>query len=454
MMEKKNRLPGRNLRRFVTLALLLVFCFAAVCARASMLLPDMTPLETPETEGVLRVGRVLPLSDGSLVIGGQMQYPEEYRQPYRTDYEDPREKIRNDAIAMRINPGGEVLWTIRLGDPQANNFLSPMGLLPDGRILMSFYAEDSSFGDRYFIVGLDGVAEEMLPWRTLAAHFSPRSMTLMPESGYLGGDSSVVDFYYDSHTGRLEKAGVQFSREMALLDFDLNEVWRVDFSELGPWVGNKNAFEVSDGIMLLGSESTFDQVGKPTQYFTSIVKLDKKTGEILWQITDEPRRDGFFGASWLLETQDGAMLITGAYLEEGSTYPKDGWVTTLTKITSDGVPVWTKHYEHMGFTALFEIMPFEKGYVIMGIRESDLGGYTLLYVDAEGEPLGTMVFDFNQGTNGLASWILLTMTAAADGTVYVSGPAVQLYDPVKQTGGGITGSFLGVLKEEFFTMIE
>ena len=247
--------------------------------------PGATMLEAPDGEGLLYIQRVLPLSDGSIIVGGQVQYPGQYRQGYKSGYADLRYMVRNDGIAMGMDPNGKELWRIRLGDPHADNSLKPVGLLPDGRILMGFVAEDSTFGDRFFIVGMDGVVEEMLPWKTLAAHYPPRSMVLMPQSGYLGGDSTVVDDYYDYHTGRPENPGVLHSREMTLLDFDLNVVWRRDTLPLGPWFGNHHyPVEVKDGIVMYGLGQTVesDAASKQPLLFTSVVKLDKRTGEVLW----------------------------------------------------------------------------------------------------------------------------------------------------------------------------
>lgn len=442
----------KSLRCSVALAMILSLCLAATCAQAGAMPPGAVMLEVPETGGLFHIGDIMPLADGSVIVGGQVQYPGEYRIPYRSDYSNPRDKVRNDAIAMCIDPDGKVIWTIRLGDPQATNFLRPMGLLPDGRILMTFSADDSSFGSRFFIVGLDGVAEEMLPWKTLAAYFTPRSMSLMPESGYLGGDSSIVDDYYDFRTGRMEYPYSEDNRVMTLLDFDLNAVWQIDLSPLGAQIGNYNKMEIFDGFILLGTESTAgpDMTIGLAPAYTSVIKIDKKTGDILWQLTDEPRTNGMIGATSLVETPDGSMLFTGAYLAPGETLDEGEGLAALTKITPDGVPVWTKRYESMDIESMFDIIPFEDGYVMVGRRQNTLEEFTLLYVDMNGEPLGALYIDEEAGH--VTDWPYLA--AAPDGTVYIAGSIQTPYDRETGTRGDLIGSYLSVLKAEYFTMPE
>ncbi|MCL1854774.1 MAG: hypothetical protein FWF86_03490 [Clostridia bacterium] len=409
-------------------------------------------LEVPDVEGLLSIGGILPLSDGSVVIGGQVQYPGEYREGYMGGNVDLQYMVRNDAIAMQIDASGKELWRSRLGDPHADNYFNPVGLLSDGRILMWFVAEDSTFGDRFFIVGLDGVVEEMLPWRTLAAHFPPRSMVLMPESGYLGGDSTVVDFYYDYHTDQLEKSGLQYSREMTLLDFDLNVVWCKDMSPLGPAFGNNHyAVEVTDGIIMHGLGQTVvpDAASEQPLFFTSVVKLDKQTGEVLWQLTDEPRENGM-GAWAITETQDGSLLFTGAYLEPGQLLDEDETLHTLTKVTGEGVPVWTKRYENIDTQMLYRIVPFQDGYLLLGSKWDKYYTYTLFYVDADGELLGALTIEPEE--DRIPGWP--SLMAAPDGTVYISGSITTPYDEETETRGDLIGSFLGILKSEYFSELE
>jgi len=389
------------------IALFLTLCLPAACAQAGAMPPGGEMLEVFGTEGLLNIGSILPLPDGGLIIGGQTQYPGEYRQGYRGGSADMRYMVRNDAIAMRMDPAGRELWRIRLGDPHANNSLNPVGLLPDRRILMWFVADDTTFGDRYFIAGPDGVVEEMLPWRTMADIYPPRSMVLMPESGYLGGDSTIVDDYYDYHTGRSESPGAPHSREMTLLDFDLNLVWSRDTLPLGPWFGNHHyPVEVRDGIVLYGMSLTAVPDGSPEEplFFTSVVKLDKGTGETVWRLTDEPRSNerGMYGARSLVETPDGSLLFTGAYLEQGRILGGDEALHTLTKLT------------------------------------------------AEGELLGTLAI--GPEADRAPGW--LSLTAVPDGTVYISGPITTPYGEETETGGDLIGSFLGTLRPEYFTSPE
>lgn len=445
------RTQNQNYKRLPLLALCLVMLLAATGAQASELSLDEMLLEAPDTEGSLQIVSIRLLEDGSRLLGGQVLYPGEYRQPYRANYVDKEDTIRNDAFAMRMAPDGEVIWTLRLGDPQADNYFRTVGTLPDGRILMDFRADDSTFGDRCFIIGLDGVVEDMLSWRDLAEHYSPRSIMFMPQSGYLGGDSTVVDDYYDQRTGRYDEAYSTYDRVMTLLDFDMNVVWQQDFASLGDGIGNNDAMEGKDGIYLYGSEGSNAMAADKEQYlgYTSVLKLDKDTGEILWHLTDAPR-DDHYGANRLLETQDGGLLFIGAYLPDGEVYEVGDQIRTLTRLSPEGEHLWTKRYDLPDNLWLRDIVPFEDGYVLVGSRWSAFDSYMLIYVRADGEPLGTLTFEETQER----AVSMLVLDAAQDGKVYLSGTVHKPNDDLPRRRDELTGLFFGELKLEYFTMHE
>jgi len=256
----------------------------------------------------------------------------------------------------------------------------------------------------------------------------------------LGGDSTVVDNYYEYHTGQWGTFPNTQNQEMALLDFDLNEVWRIDLLPLDSIVNDYLAVEVSDGIVLLGM--TWESSA------TSVIKLDKLTGEVLWHLTDEPRNDASAGAYALAETTDGALLFTGAFLEPDWTLDEDERLVTLTKVTADGAHLWTKRYEDMDLLVLYNIVPFQDGYVMRGIRQSSWNSFLLLYVDADGELLGTLAID--EEADRMSVWPLLT--AAPDGTVYISSALEAAYDREKAFRGEPLGSYLGILQPEYFSI--
>lgn len=435
--------------RWLTLcALLCMCCSLPAFAGADAVLPGATLLEIPDMEGVLRIGTILPLEDGSIVIGGQVQYPGEAREPYNAMYDSPYATVRNDAIMMKMDGAGRIRWHIMLGDPQASNFFSPRGCLPDGRILTSFAATDSTFGDRYFIMNLDGVAEEMLPWQTLATHFPPNSMTLLPDTGYLGSDSNLVDDYYDSHSGVMEDPARWHRREMTLLDFDLQEVWKIDLSPLGETPNLYAAEGISDGIILLGEEAIAVDGSDAYEWCTSVIKLDKATGDILWQLTDTPRV-GWTGASDALELPDGDILFAGRYLAEGETVGEDEQLATLTKITPAGEVVWTRRYDDLGIYWMRDIVPLGDGYAMVGRTQSDAYGYIVLHVGEDGELLGTLTMEHE--VDRMSTWA--SLTPAPDGTVYISGVLYRSLHPQNKEGRDVSGSFLGTLSVEDFVPV-
>lgn len=429
--------------------LCLAVCLTVSGALAGPIPPDAMMLEVPETGGVLYASGPLALPDGDLLIGGQVQYPGEVRVPHWANYEDPQFIVRNDAIIMRMKPDGTVRWSIRVGDPQADNFMGPTGVLWDGRFLITFQAEDSTFGDQRFIVSEDGHIEETIPFWKIADHYAPRSNTYLPGTGFLGGDSTVVDDDYDRYSGRMEDPTAWLNRDMTLLDLDLNVVWQINLSPLGPRPGNYNAQEVAGGILLLGDEALAERESPQVQYeyrwCTSVVLLDKQTGEILWQLTDA-HREGRSGANSAVETPDGALLFTGAYLESGQTLGEDEDLATLTKLTMDGEPLWTKRYEDLDVGSLMNIVPFAEGYAMIGTRLNALDSFIVLYVDEDGEVLGTLALDPDD--KQMPGWVMLT--EGLSGTVYLSGPVRTLYDRETGTGGELVGSFLSVLEEAHF----
>ena len=112
------------------------------------------------------------------------------------------------------------------------------------------------------------------------------------------------------------------------------------------------------------------------------------------------------------------------------------------------MPVWTKHYEDMDLVALYNIVPFGDGYVMRGIRQSSWNSFLLLYVDADGELLGTLAI----GEEAERVPVAPLLAAAPDGTVYIYGSLQTAFDRKKEFRGEPIGSYLGILEVEHFSL--
>ena len=305
-----------------------------------------------------------PLEDGSIVLAGQLRHHGQYRDmPENTGYEFKELEILNDAAAVYLAPDGTKRWEIRLADPQAENMFYCQGLLPDGRLLMTFRAYDSkSFGSHHFIVSLDGVVEEMLPTKKISETTSPIGLTLMSE-GFLSDGSRYVDDIY----------GTEYPTIIIMRDFELNELWRYDYSSDSTIGYIGSITERPDGYIIGGyGEERND--GNPASF---ILKLNRN-GELLWQSTEIPIGYDLCSPCF---PEDGGMIFSGIDSPGHS---------SLIKLDDNGKLVWSIPIDEVrvisGATALGD------GYVLTGNVSEDtmVHEYLLLYVDSEGKTIGSL----------------------------------------------------------------
>lgn len=378
----------------------------------------------------------LPLPDGGKVLSGDVEYPGQYRDAYKSSYANPEDMRRNEAYALCLEPDGTVRWELRLADPQADNSFGLYGLLPDGRILLCFHVYDTSFGPKYFLVRQDGFVESMLEHRMLSEAFTPLSLMLMP-NGYLGGDSTAVDDHYDSYYDMWAVSIDERDRHMTLLDFDLNPIWTLD---MAPYTGkamNQDALGLRDGTLVYGNSSHTDDAGP--QAFAMKVRPD---GSVAWQYNGGETDYAFIGDA--AETDDGVLLVENSYGPEGDL----PCISRLIALSSEGEVRFTvdldKEEALTGMDYFGRIVPLGDGFVLRGSTQTR--DETLLaHLDTQGTLMGTLRLSSEADRT---AWYGLT--AGADGKTYVSGMVTELRDETTGRTGDSIGFFYAELLPESF----
>lgn len=397
---------------------ILLLCFLLAAQASAERLPTGAQFYNGTTRP-MQVSTLTPLPDGGVVLAGSIRHPGEYRDmPENLGYEYKEDEILVDAAAVCLEPDGTTRWSLRLADPQAENNFYCLGLMPDGRLLFGFGTADSkSFGSQHFIVGTDGIVEEMLSARKLAEIVPPRSLQLLP-SGYLSDGNAPVD----------EVFGSDYPRAAVFLDFDFNELWRIDYGDK-PW-GAYGMVERLDGYYLGGSFPVDND-----HWALSLLKLDRK-GDILWEFTEEPVLANTF--AWpLLFPPDGGVMFVGTYTPERT--PENSGVApspmTLTKLDENGKFLWSNVYEDI---YIGSAVALGDGYVLCAYPKSDSTSQevTLLYTDAEGEILGKLPISGSEDRIPIG----VGLVAGEDGSVYVYS---NLAAPDYFKGGGPWPNVLG-----------
>lgn len=387
----------------------------------------------------MHVGGLEPLPDGGVVLSGWLTYPGTERDLDSIGYENPVDAQDYDGFAVRLD-GGRETWSLRLGDPQAINSMICRGLLPDGRLLMTLYGNDQeTFGTQHYIVGQDGIVEEMLPAKKLAAYLPPKGIELT-RSGYLGGGALgiPVDNIF----------GENYPQDLVMLDFDLTERWRVE--DIGTMMGILYTAEAEDGSVFIARSDEHNTAAAPGQYgFAFTLTKLSADGKTLWTYEDSKADGPFLYGSEMLPTRDGGVLMLGTYVAEGeaNVLPDRGAAPTLTAFDKDGKPQWTKDYGDV-LSYVGSAIPFGEGLLISGATSiyHMAQQHALLYVSAEdGELLappmpvhGGLSREPDGGEHGLAEWAMETVPGLApteDGGAYVYGMMNDPMDWENRTDG-------------------
>jgi hypothetical protein len=252
------------------------FCLLFSCAIGESLPNNAIIYEHPGDP--MTVYTFTPLEDGSIVLAGQLRHKGQYREmPNNSHYEDKEMEILTDAIAVCLAPDGTIRWEIRLADPQAENHFYCQGVLPDGRLLMSFRVLDSaSFGSHHFIVSQDGIVEEMLPTSKIAETASPHGIQLM-SGGFMTDGSRYIDDIYDIY-------GTEYPTVIIMRDFDLNELWRYDYQQSDTYYSDIGyVVEVPDGYVFTYLDQ--DNVTVKLDHSGEVIRPRKRTNRRLSSIS-------------------------------------------------------------------------------------------------------------------------------------------------------------------------
>lgn len=402
--------------------ILLVFCLLMAQANAESL-PSNTQFyeSSPYT---LEVLTFTPLPDGAALLAGRMPHPGEHRDmPEHVNYESEAYEILVDAAAVCLEPDGTVRWTLRLADPQGDNSFRCLGLLPDGRLLISFGVNDSeSFGSQHFIVGTDGIVEEMLPVRKIAEKMPPRALELMP-GGYLWDASLPIDGIW----------GEAYPRATVIFDFDWNEIWRQEYSSL-LWQPVP-VIETPDGY-LIGNSTFLDD--RYSFMELSIQKLDRK-GVSLWTYKEEPRRHG--SISTLLAPPDGGVVFP--FISEGE---NDTLIPTLKRLDENGNPLWAKTYGNI--TVIWGAAVLGDGFLLIGQTSQDnmVHEHLLLHLDGNGDVLAELPVT---GIDGLLP-VNPRFSVGPDGSVYLYSNLAEPDDIETRQSGAVKRFFYAKIDETTF----
>ncbi|MDL2318271.1 hypothetical protein LJC74_04170 [Eubacteriales bacterium OttesenSCG-928-A19] len=406
------------------LAALLLVC-ASLTGAAAETLPPGTQLY--EFKFPFYTSSLVPLADGAVALFGNITHPGEYRDlPDFTGYENKEDEQLQDAYAVCLEPDGTARWSLRLGDPQAQNTFYGKGLMPDGRLLVSFIAYDTTFGSQHFIIGQDGVVEDMLPARRIAESTSPLSLRLVSD-GYLGGPEAPIDDIY----------GDDYPRELVKLDYDLNEQWRWNDGQQG-WV--EGLEEGPDGFFYSNawSDDSWSSTG------LRIFKLNRE-GNVLWSFVEEPVPGA--NAVYAMEPQaDGGVLFVSMYPPDRPADTEWQW-PTLTLLDADGQRTWSVGYGDR-VRYIHDIAPLGDGYVLSGMVQDDAmaSDYLLLYVDAEGTLLGELPVK----GDGERMPKPPSLATGEDGAVYAYGMLHGPLDMENLRDGPILGTYYAELSVENF----
>lgn len=415
------------------LPVLLLFCFIGSQAHALTLPENAMYYTNPKYP--MWVGTFTFLSNGDMVLSGCIRHSGEYRDMPEENfvtYESKEGEILVDAAVVCLKPDGTKRWSLRLGDPQAVNFFWCLGQMPDERLLFAFQANDSaSFGSQHFIVGLDGIVEEMLPVRKLAEIVPPRAIELLP-SGYFHWGGIPID----------EVFGEDYPREMVMLDFDFNEIWRKPGAE----DYNYSVVEKPDGYYCYGGKTQEETYNSYT-FALSVLKLDKE-GNKVWEFTEEPVVCLTF-AECLMFPEDGGLAFIGTYRPERTpeNADRDVFPYTLTKLNADGTHQWSKVYEDV---SLYDAAVWGDGYVLAAkLNPLNMDHhYMLLRVDKNGEVLGKMLIDGEDGDEMVP--VNPSFATDAEGNVYVYAHLAGQDDPVTLYSGEVNSFFYAKLDESSF----
>lgn len=416
------------MRKF--LVLLLVCCLLAVTAQADILADRAHMVETSHA---FRVLNVLPLSDGGMVLAGTVTYPSEQRKASMKDVERLTKNVTEDGYAICLNADQSVRWDFYGGLEGSWNNCKVLGVMPDGRVLLSVYhvkrvgnTREQSYS--YYFVDQNGNAEkdEQMTSRIEAA-FDPDTLQLV-STGYIGGGMMISKPWNTEHP-----------EGVALLDFSLQEVWRHDQTGLFDRT-LLEVLEVSDGYLLFGSAIKSDY----SQSKMVVRKLDQN-GQEVW--THSQQVEGLAGGvNCLVILPDGSMICRGNCSPDGIRLDQyNSPIPALIKLGQDGSQRWSRYYDGEGYTQLHAALPLGD-HLVMGVT-TEFPNHSLLLLDMEGNIISRAAY--GRTKDGILGNIP-QLVQAPDGSIYAYGTIHDVKPQSSEQGGAAIGSFYLKIDEGIF----
>lgn len=326
------------------------------------------------------------------------------------------EMPRSDAYAVAVDKEGKRLWSLRLSDPQSENYFTSAWLLKDGRIMLKFNDVIGEFGSQYFIISLEGEVQEMLPaYKT--KEYGVYEMLVPMHDGFFGGGMNM-DF--GGFGSMLDSVNFTYFNDA------LDMQWRNGSEEY--LASFMVAREATDGILLGGSiwlsyipdQPYLIQAGQQVPIAS---KLDLE-GNTVWTYIGHELSEG--GAGTICETKDGGAVFLTLYDPTVPTAYNEPGSATLVKLDDKGELEWVNQVGEYQLYSLTDLVPYGEGYLIMGyfFSADDTLTNVVLYVSDDGELLKSAFVDV--GESSAANFYANTsLVSAPDGDVYLYGATVE-----------------------------
>lgn len=365
-------------------------------------------------EALPLMGAVRPLDDGRLLVHGAAYFPDTNRH-YPDEWTDGDNEyaLVNEGYMALLDADGTLLWKQGYGEPAADNYSYPMGILPDGYLLMRLRLYETVAGTQFFKVNMDnGRIEGMLPIVDVGIQVPPLTMKMLSD-GYIGGGDDPVDETFVAEIGSEHPLRVKDKRfshfdgkTVRKLDWDLQEVWSVELDGGRP---SYTLMELKNGDILM---SGAEDAANPENEGTWIVRrLDGKTGEDVWRVERTIYR-GLSGAGDVIEEADGSLVFLSSYPYAGPEPEYGALHQFFTRMDADGNVLSSEEIdwpEREHEWSAWSLAPLGDGYVCAAwypdvVDARDNGA--LLRLDKDGKVTGSVEIGRLEGGNEVwPSWL-------------------------------------------------
>lgn len=373
-----------------------------------------------ELRGGTFSAELLPIDEDTLLFYGTFVYHHIKRETaHNTEYDGDVPKL--DAYAVAVDTQGERKWSLRIGDPQAENGFSAAWQLPDGRIMLEYNNRFGEWGSQYYIVSKDGEVQEMLPSYKAKAYGV--SDTLKPlHGGYLGGGAMMWDSALHPMTD---------GANLTFFDTDLNMLWQ-NQSETYRSATLLYASEAADGILLSGTYQP-DFGSNPETPYASMARMMPMVtkigldGQTKWTYVGHEYASTWAGEA--VPTADGgALFITGFDPSVASLFGTRE-TGTLVKLDGNGELEWVRQYqEEHPFSSFTHIVPYQEGFLLSGELSDEARSCAVLYVASDGTPIQRIDLALEE-PDAPYSYGYVEIAASASGNVYAYCVAISYDSP-------------------------